>query len=204
MSNDPLIVPVSAQCAVFLRACLCGASLALFYDFFRILRRVFRCPAGLVAVQDLFCCAVFCLGSFLFLLSECEGKLRWFALAGQVLGAVLYWALLGEAVVRAGAWLLGLAAGALRLVLRFWVRMFRCLCGLLMRLLRLMGRLFSWPAVKIYAAAVKGGRYVQKILKKGAGKTKFCLKQHPVLLYNFRKARPNGRRLPKDRKNGRR
>ena len=95
MSNDPLIVPVSAQCAVFLRACLCGASLALFYDFFRILRRVFRCPAGLVAVQDLFCCAVFCLGSFLFLLSECEGKLRWFALAGQVLGAVLYGASVG-------------------------------------------------------------------------------------------------------------
>ena len=96
MSNDPLIVPVSAQCAVFLRACLCGASLALFYDFFRILRRVFRCPAGLVAVQDLFCCAVFCLGSFLFLLSECEGKLRWFALAGQVLGAVLYWVAAGS------------------------------------------------------------------------------------------------------------
>ena len=203
MSNDPLIVHLSSQCAVFLRACLCGAALALVFDFFRVIRRVFRCPAVLVAIQDLFCCAVFCLGSFLFLLSQCDGKLRWFALAGQVLGAVLYWALLGGLVVRGGAWLLSLLVRVLGLVWGLLLRVFGLLRALLGQLLRLFAGLLSRPARGLQAAGRRAGRSVQKILKKGVQKTKFCLKPCHVLLYNSRKARPGGRSLPKDQKSGR-
>lgn len=203
MNNDPLIVHLSSQCAIFLRACLCGAALALVFDFFRIIRRVFRCPVVLVAIQDLFCCAVFCLGSFLFLLSQCDGRLRWFALAGQLLGAVLYWSLLGGFIVRGGAWLLSLLIRGLGLVWGLLLRVTRLLRGLLGRLLRLFAGLFSWPVRQIRAAGLQAGQSVQKILKKGLRKTKFCLKPYHILLYNSRKAKAGGRSLPKDHKSGR-
>ena len=181
MIYESLLVHAGSQCAVLLHACLCGAAFAVFYDLFRIIRRVFRCPAALVALQDLLCCAVFCLGSFLFLLSECDGRLRWYALAGQGLGALLYRGLLGWAVVGAGAWALRLAVNAAGLLWRFASGLAAVPCKALRRLVRFAlgyGR----------AAARKTGRAVQKKFKKASGKIKFRLKPRPVLLYNARTA----------------
>ena len=124
-----------AQTQGFLYACAVGFLLGAFYDFFRILRVFLRCDRRPVFFQDLFCCCVTAVITFLLALAVNWGEIRFYLLAGQAIGVCVYFLTLGEITVR--------LARVIFHVLR-WIR-------------RFLGR---WIFGPLKRAAVKAGKWI--------------------------------------------
>lgn len=181
-------VSVSTQCLTFLYACLLGTALGLLYDVFRITRKALPLPAAAVAAQDLlffFLCAFF---SFLFLMAETDGKIRWFIAAGEFLGAVLYHLTAGELVMAVSDVIIGAVRWLLRLVWRVAAGVAGLIKGIVLGAAR-----FVWG--RTGAAAVRAARPAAQQLsrwaknkrvkmKKALRSQKIGLKQTKGLLYN--------------------
>ena len=139
---------ISDQTQTFLFSCLLGVSFGLLYDLFRITRLAFKLPRWIILLEDLIffgLCAVF---TFLFLLETGDGRLRWYVLAGELLGAILYWATVGALVMRAATRLIKIITGILR---RALTAILRPLC----RLGRFFGRCFTRCRSRVRVKTVK-------------------------------------------------
>lgn len=177
MTDIPLLLPLSAECQYFLRACLLGAALGVFFDFFRILRRSFGGGTIVICVQDLFYWLVVAYTTFSFSLRYCDGRLRWFVFCGELLGWVLFRMTLGGLFVAFGS-------GILMLV----IRLIKALMSFLLRLLKLMIKIITAPflllyrvfGVRIKTAAINRVNHVKKVCRN----RKFRLKKRLRLLYN--------------------
>ncbi len=77
-----------------------GVLLALFYDVFRIFRTVFHSERRAVFCQDLFfmLCAAFI--TFLLALGVSYGNVRFYILAGEIIGWCLYYLTVGMITIR--------------------------------------------------------------------------------------------------------
>ncbi len=177
MTDTPLLLSLSAECQYFLRACLLGAALGVFFDFFRILRRSFGGGTVVVALQDLFYWLVVGYATFSFLLRYCDGRLRWFVFCGELLGWTLFRLTLGGLFVALGS-------GALNLIIRLVTGMIR----LIIWIIRLLFKVLAAPFVFLYrvfgirikTAAVNRVNHVKKVCRN----RKFRLKKRVELLYN--------------------
>lgn len=90
---------VSEQTQLFWLSCLCGPVIGLVFDCFRAIRAIFPHSRLLVAVEDcLFLClyAVFLL---CFSLTMARGELRWFYIAGNLLGFFVYYFTVGRVIL---------------------------------------------------------------------------------------------------------
>ncbi len=74
----------------FLQAMLLGIMIAVFYDTIRIFRRVFRHGVFWIAMEDFFFWFICCLKIFEMFIKENSGTLRWFAIAANAAGMLLY------------------------------------------------------------------------------------------------------------------
>lgn len=115
-----------AQTQGFLYACAVGFLLGAFYDFFRILRVFLRCDRRPVFFQDLFCCCVTAVVTFLLALAVNWGEIRFYLLAGQAIGVCVYFLTLGEITVR-------LARAVFHVLRRIWRFLRRWIFGPLKR-----------------------------------------------------------------------
>jgi spore cortex biosynthesis protein YabQ len=177
-------VAVSAGCLTFLYACMLGVALGILYDVFRILRRALPLPAALVAAQDLlffFLCAFF---SFLFLMAQTDGRIRWFVAVGELLGAVLYHLTVGELVMAVS----DLIIGAVRWVLGLLWRFVAGVAGLFWRAIRLIWGCTGAPVVRLadfWTRKIRVWmRNRHKNIKKALRSRRFGLKPPKGLLYN--------------------
>ena len=95
-----MTTPLSWQGWLFLYTVLAGAGIGIFYDIFRILRKIV--PHNTFAVQ--FEDAVFWITAtatvFFFMLNANFGEIRPFAILGMACGAVLYFATLSHFVLK--------------------------------------------------------------------------------------------------------
>jgi len=91
---------MSGQAMSFLATVLAGAALGIFYDFFRILRRVLRHKTMAIAVEDAIFWLVATLLMFVFLLHANSGEIRGFTFLGVVIGAALYFLTLSQFVTK--------------------------------------------------------------------------------------------------------
>lgn len=188
MTDTPLLLSLSAECQYFLRACLLGAALGAFFDFFRILRRSFGGGAIVIGLQDLFYWLVAGYATFSFLLRYCDGRLRWFVFCGELLGWVLFRLTLG-------GWFVMLGSGILKLIIRLItgvvglvIKLITGIVSLIIRLLRLLIKALAAPFVFLYrvfgiplkTAAVNRVNHVKKVCRN----RKFRLKKRIGLLYN--------------------
>lgn len=177
MTDLPLLLSLSAECQYFLRACLLGAALGIFFDFFRILRRSFGGGTGIICLQDLFYWLVVGYATFSFLLRYCDGKLRWFVFCGELLGWVLFRLTLS-------GWFVALGSGVLNLMIRLVTR----IVGLTLWFIRLLVKVVLAPflflyrvfGIRIKNAAVNRVNLVKKVCRN----RKFRLKKQVKLLYN--------------------
>lgn len=104
------------QIETFVITVATGLFLGLAFDFYRVLRALYRPRWLLTALADL-CYWLFATGVvFLALLFGNWGELRLYAFIGLVLGALLYYRLLSRQAVRLLTGLLRLVAGAVRAV----------------------------------------------------------------------------------------
>jgi spore cortex biosynthesis protein YabQ len=83
-------ISLSWQVISFLYALAVGVSLALFYDFFRSIRKEKKCNAVAVFFQDVFFWLVAAFVTFILLIARCNGEIRGYVLIGEVFGFLIY------------------------------------------------------------------------------------------------------------------
>ncbi len=113
----------------FLRAMLLGVMIAVFYDTIRIFRRVFRHGVFWIAMEDFFFWFICCLKIFEMFIKENSGTLRWFAIAANVVGMLLYCKTLSRLYVTYVSKLLKFLLGILIKVLTAALKPLRFLYG---------------------------------------------------------------------------
>lgn len=75
---------------LFFHSFLVGVLIALFYDVLIIFRRMIRHGSIWISLEDFFFWLICAWCVFLFLIEDNNGILRWFAIAGALLGVLLY------------------------------------------------------------------------------------------------------------------
>jgi len=83
-----------------LQAISVGVLIVFAYDGLRILRRVISHKQFVVSLEDFFFWLICAIAVFLWMYRVSNGSLRWFAIAGALLGMGLYKKLLSELIVR--------------------------------------------------------------------------------------------------------
>ena len=166
LADLPIAISIGSQSLTFLKACLLGAALGLFYDLFRIMRRMVTLPYSFVAAQDLlyiFCSVFF---SFVFFMQTTDGRLRWFIIVGELLGMAVYHLTIGSFIM----WL------AMKII------------AFVKGLLNTAWRLFIAPVIELmeekYKRIKKTTQIQQQKIKKTLVNRKKRLKQKGKLLYN--------------------
>jgi spore cortex biosynthesis protein YabQ len=157
---------LAQQTIAFLWAIVIGAALALLYDMFRILRIAIPFGPGLIALQDILFFTVCAVVTFLFLLSQAEGKVRAFLLLGEFLGAVVYFCTISIPIMGVSRKIIAVIRGFFSFVFRWF--------------LLPLWRLSYW----IITTFLRPPRFMLKILKKACIKMKFSLLKVRGVLYN--------------------
>ncbi len=156
---------ISREAMSFLWACLLGAGLGVVYDGFRLMRLVCR-NFGVVLAEDLVFSALCTLATWWFLVEFCSGRVRVYALLGELLGFLLYHFTVGEVVIR-----------ILEAVVRLIRGVFR---GIYRILIAPVGRAVRWVARKVLAVF----RWLLQCLKRLPFLRKFPLQHTGGMLYN--------------------
>lgn len=160
-------VHVAAQTLLFLKSILLGVCLMLLYDVFRILRLAVKTPAALILAEDILFFAVCAVMTMLFLVSANFGEIRFFALLGEGLGAVLCALTLSRLVMACSKAIIRFVRGVFRLVFRLF--------------LRPVYRIVHWFSLKF----VQLMDFLTAGMKKSFRKANYSLKRRRILLYNL-------------------
>ena len=93
-------VPQSQQLTIFLCSLGAGFILGIFYDVMRALRLSFTTSKAAVIIFDIVYFLLCGVLSFLFILSLNKGEVRFYIIAGEVIGWVFYYLSFGLAVIK--------------------------------------------------------------------------------------------------------
>lgn len=162
---------ISGDVLRFLSSCLLGAGLGFLYDGFRLLRLFWKNRAA-VFVEDLFFSGICTLLTLWFLVEQCSGRVRAYALFGELLGFLVYHFTVGELVIR-------LLRGIVAVVK--WV-----LHGIFRIFLRPIGQVIRFVAQKINVFF----RWLLQCLKRAPILRNFHLQRRNGMLYNKHNKKP--------------
>jgi len=95
-----MILSMPAQAWLFLSTVLVGAAIGLFYDTFRIFRKIMPHSTIVVQLEDLFFWLVVTGAVFYFMLHRNYGEIRPFTIIGIIVGAALYFATISQWVIK--------------------------------------------------------------------------------------------------------
>jgi spore cortex biosynthesis protein YabQ len=164
-----MILSMSDQARMFLAAAGIGAVIGFIYDVFRILRKTAPHARFIVQLEDLLFWVGVTLLMFYFLLVITDGEMRWYTIAGAVLGAVLYLAALSRFVL-----LVSVA------VIEFIKRVVKTVIAIIL-----------WPFVKIYKLlkrpVLRLLRFLRKNLRAAAAYGRMKLKKSANQLHIIHK-----------------
>ena len=95
-----MTVDSSHDIFIFVLSLICGVLSGLIFDIFRAMRSVFKSGKSWVAIQDIvFCAIVFVM--FSYVVNNCNnGSVRWYEIAGAVLGVMLYYSTISFALLK--------------------------------------------------------------------------------------------------------
>lgn len=97
---------MAEESAILLYAGALGLEMGLLYDFFRIIRRVWKCNFFLTACMDLIFWGFTAYRTFYVMHTYSNGTLRWFAVLGALVVISIYIRLLSKYVVGIGYFIL--------------------------------------------------------------------------------------------------
>lgn len=83
----------------FIASILCGAALAMCYDFIRIFRRIVKHGAIIMAIEDIIFWILAAFIMFGVILFTNNGDVRWYAVAGMFMGMLIYIVTLSRLIV---------------------------------------------------------------------------------------------------------
>jgi spore cortex biosynthesis protein YabQ len=177
-----LEVTLAAQSQGLLVSCIVGFILGAVYDVFRVLRILFKSEKRHVFFQDLFFMAFAAVVTFLLALAVNWGEMRFYILAGEIIGICVYFLTVGEVTIRIAK----LVYKVLYAVMKFIKK------WLILPVARLFLRFGRFLSTKFF-------KFI-KYLKKISSNRKKALKPHNKVVYN----QPNRPCTNKGRKKGRR
>lgn len=160
-------ITLSGQAGFLLAACLLGITLGAVYDIFRIIRSFLRCGKVAVFFQDVIFWLICAAATFVFLVLQNKGKIRFLMLLSEALGAALYYCTIGSIV--------------LRKVKKYDERVKRGVKKAAAAAARPIGRFGRFAGVNIS----KGGRHAGSFLKKETKLFKIRLQVNRKMLYNL-------------------
>lgn len=114
---------------IFLGACLLGAAIAACYDTLRLIRVMLPHPRFLINLEDFLFFVAAAVVTFAFFLSYSDGGFRIFILAGELLGAVLYFFSISLVLLRLLSPVMRLARRLLRGIFHPFVLLFQRIKG---------------------------------------------------------------------------
>ncbi len=91
---------LAMQLVIFGYSCVLGAGLGLLYDFFRIVRMMINPRNIAIFIQDVIYFIISGLITFLFVLGFNRGEARFYILAGEGIGWIIYHITLGEVIYK--------------------------------------------------------------------------------------------------------
>lgn len=141
----------------FLQAMLLGIMIAVFYDTIRIIRRVFRHGVFLIAMEDFFFWFICCLKIFEMFVKENSGTLRWFAIAANVVGMILYCKTLSRFYVT-----------HISRLLKFILQILLKALTIVLKPFRFLYKMLKTTSTYVARKSGKGARYVKNRLTRKA------------------------------------
>lgn len=105
---------IANQTLVFLYACAMGACLSVIYDIFRLVRITFTIGKIAVIIEDILFFLIVSACTFIFIICFTEGMIRFYVVAGELLGFILCHLTLGALIVTLLGGLIRLVKRALR------------------------------------------------------------------------------------------
>lgn len=94
-------ITLSSQVQIFLLACALGVLLSIFYDVFRVLRMVAQWQTLQIFFHDIIYFTVCGFFTFTFALATNCGNVRFYIVAGEIIGWCVYHLTIGEFMMRA-------------------------------------------------------------------------------------------------------
>lgn len=107
---------ISEQNTAFFVAVILGFFLGLFYEGFRILRVAFPHNGFFIGTEDFFFCITCAICLILLSYAYASGVIRWFTVAGMLIGALCYFFTLGKLISSCAKKLISLLKKALLFV----------------------------------------------------------------------------------------
>ncbi len=157
---------LTAQTVAFFITVLSGVLFGMIYDILRIFRIAVRHKTVAIIIEDIIFFTVIAFLTFLLALAQDRGDIRLYHIIGEILGFVIYYLTLGEAVLA--------VADKIILAVRFIFAIIN----------RFIISPILWLIKKIIALPIALFKRIISIFKKILKKLKFVLKKRCILLYN--------------------
>lgn len=113
-----LIVSISEQAQIFLAAVEAGIIIGIFYDLFRIIRKILPHPNWVIQLEDFIFWIIVSGFMFFVLFSKNYGEIRGFALIGAFLGNMIYFFTLSIWLMKFSDWIIDWIKRIIRVVIR--------------------------------------------------------------------------------------
>ena len=162
-------ISVADQTVTFFLSILLGAGLCIIFDVFRVIRLLGVRQLVTIVIEDVAFFIICAVLTFLFMLIRSDGQVRWFILAGELIGAVFYNLTISGMVI----FVIKKLIEAGYAVIIFANR------KIISPILSLIGRVFKKIAPK--------GKKIARFSKKIPKKFKYSLKQVHQMMYNQHK-----------------
>ncbi|MFV0439873.1 MAG: spore cortex biosynthesis protein YabQ [Lachnospirales bacterium] len=123
-----MIIDIFEQLDLFLTSIMLGVITAIFFDFFRIIRKVFIHKRYFVYLEDLF---FWILSTFVFyyvFLHKNNGEIRIYMVFGYICATICFWCTISPFLVKYGSWLLLVVVKFFKGILNLLLKPFEKLC----------------------------------------------------------------------------
>lgn len=171
---------MAAQTQIFFYSLGFGFLLGILYDVFRTLRMIISRSRGFILFMDLLYFAVCSLLVFSFTLVTDGGRVRIYALAGMLMGWLIYYFSFGTVAIRFSNAVAGFFKRVIYAISHRLKVVFGRACG---KLRKIRGK-------------------CKKIIRKSDKKAKFNLQKHRHIVYNLYGYIKNQKNSEKEKKNG--
>lgn len=148
-------VPQSEQLTIFISSLGLGFLLGMLYDILRALRLSLTKSKGAIVFFDILYFLLFGFCTFLFILALNKGEVRFYIIAGELIGAIFYYISFGIAVIK-------ITDRAVKLLRRFYTFLFKVVSAPF----RLIKKVFLALFGKISEVFIKTEKKSSKIRKK--------------------------------------
>ena len=162
-----MILSMPGQAWLFLSTVLLGAIVGLFYDIFRVARKVVPHPSWVVQLEDILFWIIVTGGMFYFMLNRNFGEIRPFSVVGLVCGAALYFTTISRMIL-----------SVLVTVINFLKRVITAAIRIITLPLRLC---INWLAPPVKKNFIKGRKKVSNVVRYSKMQTKKQMRTWKIL-----------------------